>query len=74
MNAISTSELQAKLALGEWLIQQIMDDPDPRRDTAIANLREQMAQIRAELDHRPHDVVIAMDTLSLSGKLGKIGA
>ena len=77
MKDMPEGELRARLALGEVLIQQIADDPDPRRDAAIANLREQMAQIRAALARRapigPHDVVIAMDSLAISGKLGDTG-
>jgi hypothetical protein len=80
--ARTAGDIRARIALGEWIIRSIADDPDPRREAAIAHLREQIAVLKAELDtaeeapvvatglSRPNDVVIGMKTVSMRGIIG----
>lgn len=86
---MTEGELRARIGLGRWLIAQIADDPDPRSPGAAEHYRGQVAELQAEIDRRgggaavegpeggnetkPKDVVIAMDTLSLTSQLGKTG-
>jgi hypothetical protein len=68
-------QIEARIGLGEWLIRSIANDPDPRRDQAIAHLREQIETLRAELaapmpDGKPVDQVIGLQTLTLRSQIG----
>jgi len=72
-------DIEARIGLGEWLIQSIANDPDPRRDQAIAHLREQIETLRAELAALPPDrpqasgpvdQIIGLKTLSVKSEIG----
>ena len=77
-------DIEMRIGLGEWIIKSIANDPDPRRDQAIAHLREQIETLQAELaalpavesqvvpvpDGKPVDQVIGMKTLSVKSRIG----
>ena len=69
--ARTASEIRTRIGLAEWLIKSIENDPDPRRDAAIANLRGQIEQMQAELakiepaNGKPPDQVVRLKTLKL---------
>jgi len=68
-------EIEARIGLGEWLIDSIKNDPDPRRDAAIEHLREQIETLYAELamptpDGKPVDQVIGLKTLTVKSRIG----
>jgi len=71
-------QARAKIELCEWLIKSIENDPDPRRDQAIANLRGQIEASQAELaeaepvqaaDGKPPDQVVRLKALKLFGEV-----
>ena len=76
--AHTAAELRTKIGLCEWLIKSIENDPDPRREQAIANLRGQIEQMQAELveiepvlpaNGKPPDQVVQLKALRLFGEV-----
>lgn len=74
--ANTARQARAKIELCEWLIKGIENDPDPRRDGAIAHLRAQIEQLQAELaepaqpaNGKPPDQVVRLKALKLFGEV-----
>ena len=77
-------DIEMRIGLGEWIIESIKNDPDSRRDQAIAHLREQIETLRVELaalspvevqatptpEGKPKDQVIGLKTLSMKSQIG----
>ena len=71
MNKLTIKQLEKKMALGRWIIAQIIEKAgnDPRRPAALAEMDRQMTLIQAEIDSRPPAQVVGMDALVLKGKV-----